>query len=116
MNRDVIGLSVFNCCCMLGVCGAALLNNPSLAVGLECLNHPDAIGTGRTIVVDPKQTPRVSDLRLKDHEIVLTFDDGPLPQHTERILESLAAECVKAQFFVVGDMVRDAPDLVRRLV
>ena len=62
MNRDVICSSVFNCCCMLGVCGAILLNNPSPAVGLECLNHPDAIGTARTIVVDPKQTPRVGDL------------------------------------------------------
>ncbi len=116
MNRYVICSSVRNYCCILGVCGAALLNNPSPAVASECVNHPDAIGTGRTIVVDPKQTPRVSDLRLNDHEIVLTFDDGPLPQHTEKILESLAAECVKAQFFVVGDMARDAPDLVRRLV
>ena len=116
MNRDVIGSTVFNCCCMLGVCGAALLNDPSPAVGLECLNHPDAIGTGRTIVVNPKQTPRVGDLKLNDHEIVLTFDDGPLPRHTEKILEILGAECVKAQFFVVGDMVKDAPDLVRQLV
>jgi peptidoglycan/xylan/chitin deacetylase (PgdA/CDA1 family) len=117
MNRYVISSSsFFDCCCILGVCGAALLNNLSPAIGLECLNHPDAIGTGRTIVVDPKQTPRVGDLTLKDHEIVVTFDDGPLPQHTEKILDSLAAECVKAQFFVVGDMARDAPDLVRRLV
>jgi peptidoglycan/xylan/chitin deacetylase (PgdA/CDA1 family) len=46
---------------------------------------------------------------------VLTFDDGPLPPYTDRILEILAAECVKATYFLVGRMARSFPDLARRI-
>src|SRR6266851_1838647 len=54
-------------------------------------------------------------LPLKDHEVVLTFDDGPLPPYTTRILDTLASECVKATFFMVGRMVRGYPSIVRRV-
>jgi peptidoglycan-N-acetylglucosamine deacetylase len=49
-------------------------------------------------------------------KIVLTFDDGPNPVHTPRILDALAKEKVTAVFFVVGECVK-APgglELVRR--
>lgn len=49
-------------------------------------------------------------------KIVLTFDDGPNPEHTPRILDALAREKVPAVFFVLGERVQ-APgglDLVRR--
>ena len=42
-------------------------------------------------------------LPLVDKEVVLTFDDGPIPPYTTRILDILAAECVKATYFIVGD-------------
>ena len=54
-------------------------------------------------------------LPLNDKEVVLTFDDGPLPPYTNRILDTLASECVKATFFMVGRMVRGYPTLVRRI-
>ncbi len=53
-------------------------------------------------------------LPLQDHEVVLTFDDGPLPPYTANVLDALAAECVKANFFVVGQMARAYPALVQR--
>jgi peptidoglycan/xylan/chitin deacetylase (PgdA/CDA1 family) len=53
-------------------------------------------------------------LPLQDHEVVLTFDDGPLPPYTSHVLDALAAECVKANFFVVGEMARAYPALVQR--
>jgi peptidoglycan/xylan/chitin deacetylase (PgdA/CDA1 family) len=80
-----------------------------------------AMGVSRTIVVDPTEHPRLGSqqygesLPLRDHEVVLTFDDGPLPPYTNRILETLASECVKATFFMVGRMVRGYPSLVRRV-
>jgi peptidoglycan/xylan/chitin deacetylase (PgdA/CDA1 family) len=79
-----------------------------------------ALGVSRTIAVDPSEHPRVGSLQyqeslpLNDHEVVLTFDDGPLPPYTTRILDTLASECVKATFFMVGRMVRGYPSLVRR--
>jgi peptidoglycan/xylan/chitin deacetylase (PgdA/CDA1 family) len=47
--------------------------------------------------------------------IALTFDDGPDPKYTERILDILKANDVSATFFLVGDHVRSYPDLVRRM-
>ena len=54
-------------------------------------------------------------LPLEDHEVVLTFDDGPLPRNSDQILEILASQCVKATFFEVGEMARAYPENVRKL-
>ena len=44
----------------------------------------------------------------------MSFDDGPSPLTTGKVLDALAAECVKATFFIVGEHARARPDLVRR--
>jgi len=86
----------------------------------DCPNNPTALGTSRTISVKPSEFPLVGklnypeSLRLADREIVLTFDDGPSAPYTGTILDTLAAECIKASFFMVGNAVVDAPDLLRR--
>jgi len=86
-----------------------------LAYATECPKKPDALGSSRTIVVDPKEHTRVGTMQyaetlpLADHEIVLTFDDGPSPRYTDRVLAILAAECVKATFFMVGEMAQTFP-------
>jgi peptidoglycan/xylan/chitin deacetylase (PgdA/CDA1 family) len=48
--------------------------------------------------------------------VALTFDDGPWPGQTQRVLEILASENVKATFFMVGVRVRLAPELAKRVV
>ena len=48
-------------------------------------------------------------LPLKDHEVVLTFDDGPIPPYSNIILDTLAANCVKATYFMVGEMAHAYP-------
>jgi peptidoglycan-N-acetylglucosamine deacetylase len=86
-----------------------------------CHGNPNAIGTSRVISVDPTEYARlgtmqyVNTLPLADREIVLTFDDGPLPPHTNHILDILASECVKSTFFIVGRMARAYPSVVRRI-
>jgi peptidoglycan/xylan/chitin deacetylase (PgdA/CDA1 family) len=80
-----------------------------------------AMGVSRTIVIDPAEHQLLGSqqyresLPLRDKEVVLTFDDGPLPPYTNRILDTLASECVKATFFLVGRMVRGYPQIVRRI-
>ena len=97
-----------------------LLGLPVVGVAKECPGNPSAIGTSRVISVDPAKLREVgteqfaSTLPLNDHEIVLSFDDGPLAPHTNKILDELAAQCVKANFFVVGEMANDFPEAVRR--
>jgi peptidoglycan/xylan/chitin deacetylase (PgdA/CDA1 family) len=53
-------------------------------------------------------------LNLAEKEIVLTFDDGPLPGRTDQILDALKAECVTATFFLIGKNALAHPDLVKR--
>jgi peptidoglycan/xylan/chitin deacetylase (PgdA/CDA1 family) len=103
---------------LISLLGALVSAGTSYAA--ECPKNPDALGTSRTITVDPKEHAEVGrmmyheSLPLNDHEVVLTFDDGPLPRYTNRILDELAAECVKATFFIVGQMANEFPQLVRR--
>jgi peptidoglycan/xylan/chitin deacetylase (PgdA/CDA1 family) len=84
-----------------------------------CPGNPDALGVSRVIKVGPKEYSRLGlmqyehTLPLNDHEVVLTFDDGPLPPYTTRILSALSHECVKATFFMVGRMAQAYPKEVR---
>src|SRR6201985_1401999 len=92
------------------------------ASAADCPGHPNALGTSRTLVVDPRQHPRVGTMQypetlpLADHEVVLTFDDGPLPRNSNKILDILAAQCVKATFFTIGRMAQFSPEGVRKLL
>ena len=86
----------------------------------DCPGNPHALGTSRTIAVDPGEHGRIGainyaeTLPLVDKEVVLTFDDGPRPPYTNRILDILAAQCVRATYFIVGRMAKAHPELVRR--
>ncbi|MGC2811110.1 MAG: polysaccharide deacetylase family protein [Bradyrhizobium sp.] len=102
----------------VGLLGCIATQTASAA---DCPGHPDAIGTSRTLVVDPRQHPRIGTMQypetlpLRDHEVVLSFDDGPLPRNSNQILDILASQCVKANFFVIGQMARAYPEGVRKL-
>jgi peptidoglycan/xylan/chitin deacetylase (PgdA/CDA1 family) len=91
------------------------------ALAADCPGHPDALGTSRTLVVDPKAHPRIGTMQypetlpLEDHEVVLTFDDGPLPRNSNQVLDILASQCVKATFFTIGNMAQAFPEGVRKL-
>jgi peptidoglycan/xylan/chitin deacetylase (PgdA/CDA1 family) len=86
----------------------------------EC-KHPDALGTSRVLEVDPHAFPMVGKvqymetLRLKDREVVLTFDDGPVDEGTDLVLDVLARECAKATFFMIGLNAAESPELARRV-
>ena len=47
--------------------------------------------------------------------VYLTFDDGPIPEATPFILDTLAEAGIKATFFMVGDNVRKHPELFERI-
>ena len=87
----------------------------------NCPGHPDALGTSRVLAIDPAQYPRIghmqypNSLPLNDKEVVLTFDDGPLPRYSNEILDILASQCVKVTYFMVGEMARAYPATVRRV-
>ena len=96
------------------------LSLPLTAAAESCPGNPDALGTERTFEVDAKSTPRVgrkqfpSTLPLRAKELVLTFDDGPWPSTTPKVLDALKSECVRATFFLLGRNVAAHPQFARR--
>jgi len=111
MRNNITGL------CLLLMLAALI---PGGAAAQQCPGNPNAIGTKRVISVDPLKLSRVGTaqypetLPLNEREVVLSFNGGPLPPHTEKVLDALAAECVKAAFFPVGKMALDSPEVLRR--
>src|SRR5207302_10167160 len=103
---------------LLGVLTCITAQTASAA---SCPGHTDALCTSRTLVVDPREHPRICTMQypetlpLEDHEVVLTFDDGPLPHTSNQVLDILASQCVKATFFTIGRMAEASPDGVRKL-
>ena len=100
---------------------AAVASGCNFARAQNCPGNPDALGTSRVLALEPREYPRVGAmdhavaLPLFDKEVVLTFDDGPVPRYSNQILDILAAQCVKATFFLVGEMARAHPSTVRRI-
>jgi peptidoglycan/xylan/chitin deacetylase (PgdA/CDA1 family) len=87
-----------------------------------CAGRADVLGTSRImsigvpngLQVGLKTYPRT--LKLEDHEVVLTFDDGPLPETTGKVLDALKAQCVRATFFLIGQNAAANPQFVRRQI
>src|SRR5438045_8184985 len=113
-----VGVSVTHLATLFLGLAAGVCALPALAA--DC-PRPDALGTSRTLVVDAKAHPLIGTMQyretlpLNDGEVVLTFDDGPLPKHSNQILDILAAQCVKATFFMVGRQAQANPEGVRKV-
>ena len=87
--------------------GTAAAATPTCPAWERTLNVPDG-----PLHVGLETYPQT--LALRDREVVLTFDDGPSPATTPRVLDALKRECVHATFFLVGRRTEAAPELARR--
>lgn len=98
------------------------LNGTGAAAPSTCSGNPEALGVSRIIEVNPAGAPRLGTLQyptsldLAPMEVVLTFDDGPRPKTTEKVLDVLDEFCVKATFFEIGQWVAAHPDLTREVL
>jgi hypothetical protein len=93
---------------------ASMMAWTAAAQAAEC-PRKDALGTSRVLARRCRHHPRVGlksfpqTLPLDDHEVVLTFDDGPWPATTPKVLAALAHECVRATFFLIGKPASEHP-------
>lgn len=55
-------------------------------------------------------------VRTSKKVIAITFDDGPHPENTPRLLDMLKQRKIKATFYVVGSMVKYSPQLLARMI
>jgi len=102
----------------LCVAGATLAGTSELKAEDAC--PANSLGVSRTAEVDTTGGPWFGEPHgnrdfLAPGEVVLTFDDGPVPRYTRPILAALAAQCTKATFFMVGEMIAEYPDGVREV-
>ncbi len=73
-------------------------------LGYYGISYPESQVFGRTLVAPPRSD-----------QIALTFDDGPNPVATPRLLDVLARHEVRATFFLIGNFARQEPGLTRRI-
>lgn len=66
-------------------------------------------------VVYSKPGIRVSRVNVRQKLVALTFDDGPHPALTPRLLDELQRQNIKATFFVLGKNASLYPDIIRRI-
>ncbi|MBL8564870.1 MAG: polysaccharide deacetylase family protein [Hyphomicrobiaceae bacterium] len=94
----------------------------SHASAATCAGNAKALGVARTVEIDTTGAPGFGFEHYKAYdflekgEVVLTFDDGPLPTHTRTILKALADHCAKATFFPVGKLSVGYPEVLREVI
>jgi len=94
----------------------------------DCAYNPARTHLSRIVAVDSTNGPvygqilnahlnrtQSRSLVLKDREIVLSFDDGPLPATTKIVLDTLDKHCVKGTFFSVGRMALAGPKMIQEV-
>lgn len=81
--------------------------------------EPGALGTSRVLKLSTDETTGVGHgypaLGLAHGEIILTFDDGPMPETTPAVLNILAKECVHATFFMIGKRAEAHPEIAAKV-
>ena len=118
LMRRCEALVVAVACLLLGGPAAGAGNAPAVDA---CATHSDVLGLSRIVEVDTTGGPHFGHTRagefdfLRDHEVVLTFDDGPLRPYTPAVLKALDEHCTKATFFMVGRMAVADPAMVREV-
>ncbi len=88
---------------------------------VKCAHRRNVLGVSRVVKIDTSNGPQFGLMQykmidfLKDGEVVLTFDDGPLRRKSLAVLNALEAECTKATFFMVGRMAVTDPLMVQEI-
>ena len=88
---------------------------------VNCPGNPNALGVSRVVEVDTTGGPGFGAEHfkgmdfLRPGEFVLTFDDGPWPNNTPKVLAALARHCTKAIFFPIGLHATYEPDLLKQV-
>jgi peptidoglycan-N-acetylglucosamine deacetylase len=94
---------------------------PAMVAPPACAN-PNAMGVSRVVEIDTTGGPGFGSQHFKsydflnDHEVVLTFDDGPWLGHTPAVLKALADQCVRATFFSIGKHATYYPEILKKVI
>jgi peptidoglycan/xylan/chitin deacetylase (PgdA/CDA1 family) len=91
------------------------------APAIAACDKPGGMGLSRIVQIDTTGGPAFGTEHfkqydfLREHEVVLTFDDGPWPDNTPMVLKALQDNCIKATFFEIGEHATWRPDISKTL-
>ena len=71
--------------------------------------------TGSASIISKSTQELIPVTQSYPYSVALTFDDGPYPQYTQKLLTILESENVKATFFVIGRHAQDNPELMKMI-
>src|SRR5580658_759784 len=80
-------------------------------------DKPGGMGLARVVEIDTTGGPAFGMEHFKqydflqEHEVVLTFDDGPWPVNTPEVIKALTDQCLKATFFEIGEHAMWHPEI-----
>jgi hypothetical protein len=86
---------------------------------MPACDRPGALGLARVVEIDTTGAPAFGMEHFKqydflqDHEVVLTFDDGPWPENTPAVLKALADQCIRRHSLRSASMPCGIPNSVR---
>lgn len=109
---------------VLGLFGFAIAGVGWAQPAAACSDAEGGLAVSRVVEIDASNGPLYGDLSrfakeesfLQPKEVVLTFDDGPMPWITKSILDTLDKYCTKATWFAVGRMAIAYPSSVKDIM
>jgi peptidoglycan/xylan/chitin deacetylase (PgdA/CDA1 family) len=87
------------------------------STSLPTCDKPGALGIERVVEIDTTGGPAFGMEHfkqydfLREHEVVLTFDDGPWPENSAAVVKALTDQCAKGTFFEIGEHATWHPEL-----
>ncbi len=127
LKTGLIWLNVRTCTVRAVAAVVALLGAVSIAGAADCGDigsNPSKLGVSRIVEIDTSTGAVIGKFTTLPHEanflapdeVVLTFDDGPMPWITRSILATLEQHCTRATFFSVGKMALAYPTVLREVL
>ncbi|MFJ2054569.1 bifunctional polysaccharide deacetylase/glycosyltransferase family 2 protein [Streptomyces sp. NPDC087908] len=119
--RFFMPLSLLACLLALlvlrGLATNEAFHDTRVATSVDKTTVPENLLKGGPVIdARGEKNERPVSYRIPDHTVVLSFDDGPSPEWTPKILDVLAAHDIRADFFVTGAMTTRHPELIRQIV
>jgi peptidoglycan/xylan/chitin deacetylase (PgdA/CDA1 family) len=100
-----------------GATAGATQAGSSAAGAIPAGDKPGGMGLERVVEIDTTGGPAFGMEHfkqydfLREHEVVLTFDDGPWPVNTPEVIKALTDQCAKGTFFEIGEHAMWHPEL-----
>lgn len=94
-------------------CGIFIL--AAINIAMICMCYMKYRETNMTVKIIESNVELETIITENKGKIAITFDDGPIPGYTEKLLDGLQKRKIRATFFVTGKHAKEYPELIKRM-